>query len=89
MESCLLTIFWNSHDPMMTLTGQGPDEGTQYRSAVFFHNKDQEKAAKVIKEKLQKSAKFGDKKIMTDIVLASTFWKAEENIISTIMPSAA
>jgi peptide-methionine (S)-S-oxide reductase len=89
MKSCLLTIFWNSHDPMMmTLNGQGPDEGIQYRSAVFFHNKDQ-KAAKVIKEKLQKSAKFGDKKIMTDIVPASTFWKAEENIISTIMPSAA
>jgi peptide-methionine (S)-S-oxide reductase len=45
----LLTVFWNSHDPT-TLSRQGPDEGTQYRSSVLFHSKDQEKAAKVMKE---------------------------------------
>ena len=44
----------------------------------FFHNKDQEKAAEVMKEKLQNSAKFGNKKVMTQIVPASKFWKAEE-----------
>jgi peptide-methionine (S)-S-oxide reductase len=73
----LLTVFWNSHDPT-TLNRQGPDEGTQYRSSVLFHSKDQEKAAKVMKEKLQNSAKFGNKKIVTEIVPASKFWKAEE-----------
>jgi peptide-methionine (S)-S-oxide reductase len=73
----LLTVFWNSHDPT-TLNRQGPDEGIQYRSSVFFHNKDQEKVAELMKEKLQNSARFANKKIVTEIVPASTFWKAEE-----------
>ncbi len=71
----LLTLFWDSHDPT-TLNRQGPDEGTQYWSSVFFHSKDQEKAAKVMKEKLWNSTKFGNKKIVTEIVPTSKFWKA-------------
>lgn len=73
----LLTVFWNNHDPT-TLNRQGPDVGDQYRSAVFFQNAEQEAAAKVSKEKLQNSEKFKNKKIVTEIVPASQFYKAEE-----------
>lgn len=74
----LLKLFWNNHDPT-TLNMQGPDVGEQYRSAVFFHNLEQEMAAKALKEKLQNAAlkKFG-KKIVTEIVPALQFYKAEE-----------
>lgn len=72
----LLEIFWANHDPT-TLNRQGPDHGTQYRSAIFFHSPAQEKAAKASKEKLEKSKKFG-RPIVTEIVPASEFWKAEE-----------
>lgn len=71
----LLAAFWGSHDPT-TLNRQGPDVGEQYRSAVFFHSDDQEKAARAMKEKLQE--KFGRKKIVTEITPADRFWKAEE-----------
>jgi peptide-methionine (S)-S-oxide reductase len=70
----LLAAFWASHDPT-TLNRQGPDIGTQYRSAVFFHSEDQEKAARAMKEKLQQ---FGKKKMVTEITPTSKFWKAEE-----------
>lgn len=73
----LLRVFWNSHDPT-TLNRQGPDIGTQYRSVIFFHDDEQERAAKAMKQELQNSGKFGNKKIVTEIVPASTFWKAEE-----------
>jgi peptide-methionine (S)-S-oxide reductase len=72
-----LTVFWNNHDPT-TLNRQGPDVGVQYRSAIFFHNTEQEAAAKISKEKLQNSAKFKNKKIVTEISQASQFYKAEE-----------
>jgi peptide-methionine (S)-S-oxide reductase len=71
----LLAAFWGSHDPT-TMNRQGPDVGAQYRSAVFFHDEGQEKAAKAMKEKLQ--ARFGKKKIVTEISPAPKFWKAEE-----------
>ena len=71
----LLAAFWGSHDPT-TMNRQGPDVGAQYRSVVFFHDEGQEKAAKAMKEKLQ--ARFGKKKIVTEISPASKFWKAEE-----------
>ena len=71
----LLTAFWGSHDPT-SMNRQGPDVGTQYRSVVFFHNEEQEKAAKATKEKLQD--RFGEKKIVTEISPAPKFWKAEE-----------
>ena len=74
----LLMVFWNNHNPTL-LNQQGPDIGEQYRSAVFFHNSEQESAAKSLKEKLQSSAikQFG-KKIVTEIVQASKFFRAEE-----------
>ncbi len=74
----LLTIFWNNHNPT-TINQQGPDIGEQYRSVVFFHDQDQEMVAKKLKEKLQDTAikKFG-KKIVTQIVPAKKFFRAEE-----------
>ena len=73
----LLTVFWNNHDPT-TLNRQGPDVGDQYRSAIFFYDAEQEATAKTSKEKLQNSDKFKGKKIVTEIVPASSFYKAED-----------
>ena len=74
----LLVLFWDNHNPT-TINQQGPDIGEQYRSAVFFHNKEQESIAKQMMEKLQETAiqKFG-KKIVTQIVPATKFYRAEE-----------
>ena len=74
----LLMIFWSNHNPT-TVNQQGPDIGEQYRSVVFFHNQEQEKVAKEVKEKLQDAAlkQFG-KNIVTEIVPATEFFKAEE-----------
>lgn len=72
----ILDVFWNCHDPT-TLNRQGPDIGTQYRSAIFYHNPEQEEEAKKAKEKLQNSGKY-KKSISTEIVPASEFYRAEE-----------
>ena len=72
----LLNIFWNLHDPT-TLNRQGPDIGTLYRSAIFYYNEEQEKAAKSSKENLEKGKKFKNK-IVTEIISANEFCKAEE-----------
>lgn len=72
----LLNVFWNNHDPT-ALNRQGPDIGTQYRSAIFFHNSEQENISKTSKEKLQNSHKL-NKDIVTQIVPATTFYVAEE-----------
>ncbi|MBI2653755.1 peptide-methionine (S)-S-oxide reductase MsrA [Candidatus Woesearchaeota archaeon] len=72
----LLDVFWSLHDPTQ-LNRQGPDFGSQYRSAVFYHDEEQKKAAIKSKEKLGKSGKY-KKPIVTEIVPASTFYKAEE-----------
>ncbi len=72
----LLNVFWENHDPT-TLNRQGPDVGTQYRSAVFFQDADQEKAAKASKERLESSGRYR-RPIVTEITPASTFWRAEE-----------
>lgn len=72
----LLNVFWENHDPT-TMNRQGPDSGTQYRSAIFYHNGEQEVAAKASKEKLEKSGKY-KKPIVTRIEPAGMFWKAEE-----------
>ena len=72
----LLDVFWRIHDPT-TLNRQGPDVGTQYRSAVFYHNKQQESAARASKRKLQQSSRF-NKPIVTEITPAAKFYRAEE-----------
>lgn len=72
----LLNTFWNGHNPT-TLNRQGPDIGTQYRSAIFFHNNEQESAAKISKEKLQNSGTYRQK-IVTEIIPATSFYEAEE-----------
>jgi len=72
----LLEVFWDIHDPT-TLNRQGPDKGSQYRSIIFFHNKEQEDLARASEEKLDKSGKYKDK-IVTQIVPAKEFYPAEE-----------
>ncbi len=72
----LLEVFWNNHNPT-TLNRQGPDVGTQYRSAIFFHTPEQEAAAQASKERLEKSGRF-HRPIVTEITPASRFWRAEE-----------
>ncbi len=69
----LLNLFWQIHDPTLK-NRQGPDIGTQYRSVIFTHNETQEKIAKKSKEALIKSGK----KIVTEIVPATVFYRAEE-----------
>ncbi len=72
----LLDVFWSNHNPT-TLNRQGPDWGTQYRSAIFFHSPEQEAAARASKEKLEKSGRY-NRPIVTQIVPASIFYRAEE-----------
>lgn len=72
----LLDIFWEIHDPT-TLNRQGPDFGTQYRSAIFYHDEDQKKLALASKEQLQQSGRYEDE-IVTEITPATVFYKAEE-----------
>ena len=72
----LLNTFWNCHDPTL-LNRQGPDIGTQYRSVIFCHDKEQEKHARDSKEERQNSGCF-EKKIVTEILPAPEFYKAEE-----------
>jgi peptide-methionine (S)-S-oxide reductase len=72
----MLRVFWDNHDPT-TLNRQGPDTGTQYRSAIFYHTPEQEAAAKASKEALEKSGRF-KRPIVTEIVPAPEFWRAEE-----------
>ena len=72
----LLNTFWDMHDPT-TPDKQGPDVGSQYRSVIFYYTPQQERAAKISKEKLEKSKKF-DRPIVTEIIPAGEFYKAEE-----------
>jgi len=73
----LLDIFWRIHDPT-TPNRQGPDVGTQYRSAVFYHNSEQRRLAKEAIQKLEGSGEFRGRHIVTEVVPASEFWPAEE-----------
>lgn len=73
----LLNIFWENHNPT-TRNRQGPDVGSQYRSVIFYHSEDQKKAAEESKKRLQESGKYGDKEIVTEIVEAGPWYKAEE-----------
>jgi len=72
----LLAVFFQSHDPTQ-MNRQGPDYGTQYRSAVFFHDAEQEAEARGAKEALEKAGIF-KRPIVTQIVAAPEFYRAEE-----------
>lgn len=72
----LLDIFWRCHNPT-TLNRQGPDVGTQYRSAIFFHNSDQKTKAEASIDALTKADVF-PMPIVTEITPTSTFYMAED-----------
>ena len=72
----LLEVFWNNHNPM-TLNRQGPDVGSQYRSAIFFHSPEQAREARASKESLEKAHRYS-KPLATQIVPAETFYPAED-----------
>ena len=69
----LLDIFWELHDPTQ-LNRQGPDRGTQYRSAIFFHSAEQEAAARASKDRVQGQHR---RPVVTEITPASEFYRAE------------
>ncbi len=73
----LLDMFFALHDPT-TMNRQGPDWGTQYRSAIFFHSAEQERLAKAKIEQLTTEGRYKTKRIVTQVVPAQTFWRAEE-----------
>jgi peptide-methionine (S)-S-oxide reductase len=72
----LLEVFWKSHDPT-TLNRQGNDVGTQYRSAIFYHNEEQRQKAEHYKAELDKSGAY-DKPIVTEITPFTKFYPAED-----------
>jgi peptide-methionine (S)-S-oxide reductase len=72
----LLEVFWTMHDPTQ-VNRQGPDFGSQYRTAIFFHTPEQEATAKKVKAELNASGKF-KKPIATEITKAGPFYRAEE-----------
>ena len=72
----LLEVFFSLHDPT-TVDRQGPDVGTQYRSAIFYHSPEQESAAQALKDELTGSGRFSPP-IVTEITAASEFYRAEE-----------
>ena len=72
----LLAAFWQSHDPT-TLNRQGNDQGTQYRSVVFYHNQIQKELAEKYKAELDKSGAWS-KPVVTEISAATTFYPAED-----------
>ena len=72
----LLEVFWTAHDPT-TLNRQGADEGTQYRSVIFYHNEKQKKIAESYKEKLNAEKAFPGP-VVTEISPFTVFYKAED-----------
>ncbi|MEM2891587.1 MAG: peptide-methionine (S)-S-oxide reductase MsrA [Thermoplasmata archaeon] len=73
----LLEVFWGIHDPT-TKNRQGPDLGTQYRSAIFYHDEKQRRIALESKRRLEESGRLGSRKIVTEILPADEFYRAEE-----------
>jgi peptide-methionine (S)-S-oxide reductase len=69
-------MFWQSHDPT-TRNRQGNDVGTQYRSAIFYHNEEQRSTAEGSKEKFDNSEIFSNQ-IVTEITALDKFWPAED-----------
>lgn len=72
----LLQVFWENHDPTQ-VNRQGPDWGTQYRTAIFYHSPEQQHQAEASKQALEKSQRYS-KPIATQIVPAVTFYPAED-----------
>jgi peptide-methionine (S)-S-oxide reductase len=72
----LISVFWQSHDPT-TLNRQGPDAGTQYRSAIFYHDAAQQASAAGSKALLEKMNAF-KRPIVTEVIPASDFYRAED-----------
>jgi peptide-methionine (S)-S-oxide reductase len=72
----ILEVFFSTHDPT-TLNRQGEDVGTQYRSAIFWHNEEQKSTAAAFIEELASSGNYSSP-IVTELVPASTFWPAED-----------
>lgn len=72
----LVSAFFKLHDPTQ-LNRQGPDYGTQYRSAIFFHSPEQRMTAQAAKEALMRSGTYA-KPVVTDIVPAQEFYPAED-----------
>jgi peptide-methionine (S)-S-oxide reductase len=72
----LLEVFWDLHDPT-SLNRQGPDVGSQYRSAIFYHDAEQEAAARAAVRGLEQSGRF-HRPIVTEIAAAGPFYRAEE-----------
>ena len=70
----LLDVFWHEHNPTQK-NRQGPDRGTQYRTAIYFGSPEQESAARASREREQARHR---KEIVTEITPASEFWPAEE-----------
>lgn len=74
--NALLNVFWENHDPTQ-VNRQGPDHGSQYRTAIFYHSPEQQKLAEVSKRELDESRRFS-RPIATNVVPATEFWPAEE-----------
>lgn len=72
----LLSVFWENHDPTQ-LNRQGPDVGTQYRSAIFFHSPEQEAKARASRARLEQSGRYR-RPIVTEITPVPEFYEAEE-----------
>lgn len=72
----LLGVFWESHDPTQA-NRQGPDIGSQYRSAIFYSDDEQRAAAEASKARLEETKRFS-RQIVTEIAPAQRFYRAEE-----------
>lgn len=70
----LLQVFWRNHDPTQK-NRQGPDVGTQYRSAIFYHDEDQRQRAESSRDRAQSSLR---RQVVTEITPAGPFYRAEE-----------
>jgi peptide-methionine (S)-S-oxide reductase len=73
----LLELFWDNHNPT-TKDRQGPDVGSQYRSAIFYHTPEQRRLAEESLAALEASGKWAPRPVVTQIVPAEPFYKAEE-----------
>ena len=84
----LLDIFWSIHDPTQ-LNRQGPDIGSNYRSVIFYHDAEQGKTARKSKEQVEVSGRFGFGKVVTQILPATEFYRAEDTISGILKNTAA